>query len=39
MQPPIDGPHLPTDIICVLDTSGSMDTEATVKNSEGIKES
>ena len=30
---------MPTDIICLLDVSGSMDNEATVKNSEGIKES
>lgn len=30
---------MPSDIICVLDSSGSMSSDATVKNSEGIKES
>ena len=39
VKPPKEGPQIPSDIVCVLDSSGSMDTEATVKNSEGIKES
>lgn len=29
---------MPCDIVCVLDISGSMATEAHVKNTEGVKE-
>ena len=39
IEPPKEGDRVPSDIVCILDSSGSMSCEATVKNSEGIKES
>lgn len=31
--------RVPHDIVCILDVSGSMASEAKVKNTEGVKES
>ena len=38
IQPPESADLPPTDLVAILDISGSMDTEALVKNKEGIKE-
>lgn len=38
-QPPdLDKRHIPNDIVCIIDISGSMQEEAMVKNEQGIKE-
>ena len=39
IQPPESADLPPTDLVAILDISGSMDAEAWVKNKEGIKES
>ena len=38
LNPPKVDTRQPTDIICVIDVSGSMDDEATVLNERGVKE-
>lgn len=37
--PPMKGERTPSDIMCVVDTSGSMDDEVSVVNNNGVKES
>ena len=39
IEPPKTGKRVPVDICCVLDVSGSMSAEATVKNATGATES
>ena len=39
IAPPAKGTRVPVDICCVVDVSGSMSTEATLKNAEGSTES
>ena len=38
VTPPESADLPPTDLVAILDISGSMETEAWVKNKEGIKE-
>ena len=39
IAPPLGSDATPSDVVCVVDTSGSMGTEATMKNSTGGEES
>lgn len=39
IEPPLKGKRVPVDICCVVDISGSMGAEATLKNAEGSTES